>query len=139
MTDDISDIAAYYNRNPAREHRRLEENQLEFELTWRFLDGYLPANGNILEIGAGTGRYTLGLAQRGWHITAVDLSKEVLKECQKYLNNAGFQENVDYILGDARNLSMVSQKDYDAVLMMGPLYHLVEESDRQMALWEAFD
>jgi len=139
MTDDISDIAAYYNRNPAREHRRLEENQLEFELTWRFLDGYLPANGNILEIGAGTGRYTLGLAQRGWHITAVDLSKEVLKECQKYLNNAGFQENVDYILGDARNLSMVSQKDYDAVLMMGPLYHLVEKSDRQMALREAYN
>jgi len=139
MTDDISDIAAYYNRNPASEHRRLEENQLEFELTWRFLDAYLPTNGNILEIGAGTGRYTLGLAQRGWHITAVDLSEEVLKECQKYLNNAGFQENVDYILGDARNLSMVSQKDYDAVLMMGPLYHLVEKSDRQMALREAYN
>ncbi len=69
----------------------------------------------------------------------MDLSKEVLKECQKYLNNAGFQENVDYILGDARNLSMVSQKDYDAVLMMGPLYHLVEKSDRQMALREAYN
>ena len=99
MTDDISDIAAYYNRNPQAEHRRLEENQLEFDLTWRFLDKYLPPEGEILEIGAGTGRYTLGLLERGYTVTAVDLSEEILKECQKNVTQSGFQEKAQFILG----------------------------------------
>lgn len=138
MTDDISDIADFYNKDPQEEHRRLEEHQLEFDLTWRFLAAYLPPQGEILEIGAGTGRYTLGLVQRGYSVTAVDLSEENLKACRAYLAQAGFQERVQYILGDARYLKDVPEKEFDAVLMMGPLYHLVHQSDRQMALKQAF-
>ncbi|MGM0392717.1 MAG: class I SAM-dependent methyltransferase [Bacteroidota bacterium] len=137
MTDDISDIAAYYNRKPEAEHNRLEENQLEFDLTWRFLETYLPPKGEILEIGAGTGQYTLGLVQRGYTVTAVDISQANLDLCQKYLAEAGLQDRAQFILGDARYLRNVPKKEFDAVLLMGPLYHLVEESDRQMALREA--
>jgi len=138
MTDDIRDIADYYNKDPQEEHRRLEEHQLEFDLTWRFLDTTLPPKGEILEIGAGTGRYTLGLVQRGYAVTAVDLSEENLKACKAYLAQAGVKDKVQFILGDARYLHNVPQKEFDAVLMMGPLYHLVEKSDRQMALREAY-
>lgn len=137
MTDDIRDIADFYNKDPQEEHRRLEEHQLEFDLTWRFLDAYLPPKGEILEIGAGTGRYTLGLAQRGYAVTAVDLSEQNLKTCEAYLAQAGVEDKAQYILGDARYLQNVPEKEYDAVLMMGPLYHLVEESDRKMALRKA--
>jgi len=139
MTDDISDIAAYYNRNPLSEHNRLEEHQLESDLTWRFLDKYLPPEGDILEIGAGTGHYTLGLLQRGYTVTAVDISQANLDACQKYLSEAGFQNRARFILGDARYLNGVPQKEYDAVLLMGPLYHLVEENDRLMAVREAYN
>jgi SAM-dependent methyltransferase len=139
MTDDISDIAAYYNRNPQEEHSRLEEHQLEYDLTWRFLEEYLPPKGEILEIGAGTGRYTLGLIQRGYTVTAVDFSKANLEACQEYLTEAGFPDRVQFILDDARFLDGVPHKEYDAVLLMGPLYHLVEENDRRMAVSEAYD
>ncbi len=128
MTDDIRDIAAFYDKDPQEEHRRLEEHQLEFDLTWRFLDVYIPPKGEILEIGAGTGRYTLGLVQRGYAVTAVDLSEENLKTCKAYLAQAGFEDKAQFILGDARYLQKVPQKEFDAVLMMGPLYHLVEKS-----------
>ena len=74
MSDDVSDIAFYYNNDPDREHTRLERHQLEYELTWRYLDHYLPSIASILEIGAATGRYTLELAKRGHTITAVDMS-----------------------------------------------------------------
>ena len=137
MTDDISDIATFYDKDPQKEHHRLEEHQLEFDLTWRFLDAYLPSQGEILEIGAGTGHYTLGLVQRGYAVTAVDLSEENLKACRAYLAQAGVEDKAQYILEDARYLQNVPEKEYDAVLMMGPLYHLVEESDRKMALREA--
>lgn len=138
MTDDISDIAAYYDRDPQKEHNRLEEHQLEFGLTWRFLEEYLPPSGEILEIGAGTGRYTLGLVQRGYTVTAVDFSEANLETCQKYLTEAGFPDCVQFIPDDARYLDSVPKKEYDAILIMGPLYHLVEESDRLMALKQAF-
>ena len=83
MTDDVRDIAAFYNSDPEREGGRLERYQLEYELTWRYLNRYLPAQGLILEIGAATGRYALELAKRGYKITAVDLSAALLEECRK--------------------------------------------------------
>ncbi len=42
MIDDVSDIVTYYASDPAREHDRLERHQLERDLTWRYLDRYLP-------------------------------------------------------------------------------------------------
>lgn len=138
MSDDISDIAAYYNKNPQSEHNRLVEHQLEYDLTWRFLEAYLPPEGKILEIGAGTGRYTLGLVQRGYTTTAVELSEANLQACQQYLAENGLQDHAQCILGDARYLRGVPDEEYDAVLLMGPLYHLVHESDRRMAVREAY-
>jgi S-adenosylmethionine-dependent methyltransferase len=138
MTDDIGDIAEYYSKNPQSEHERLVDHQLEFDLTWRLLDDYLLPHGKILEVGAATGRYTLGLAQRGYSVTAVDLSPACLKECKTNLTKAGFSGKVQYIVSDARTLAEITDRDFDAVLLMGPLYHLVEENDRLIALKEAF-
>jgi len=53
--DDSSDIAMFYGSDSERESARLEEHQLEQDLTWRYLNRYLPAQGTILEIGAATG------------------------------------------------------------------------------------
>jgi len=139
MNDDVSDIAAFYNSDPLREHTRLERHQLEHELTWRYLDKYLPARGTILEIGAGTGRYTVGLTKRGHTVTAVDMSEALLDECKKSIASEGRDERVQFILADARDLSAITNKGFDAALVMGPLYHLVMEDDRKMALKEIFD
>lgn len=138
MIDNIHDIAEYYDNHPQAEHLRLEEHQLEHDLTWRFLDEYLPPDGSILEIGAATGRYTLGLVEHGFAVTAVDLSAACLEECQKNLTKVGLKEKAQFILADARNLYEVTHRDFDAVLLMGPLYHLVVEEDRKMALREAY-
>jgi len=139
MIDDISDIAALYNNDPEIEHNRLERHQLEYDLTWRFLNQYLPAQGSILEVGAATGRYTLGLAKQGYTLTAVDLSAELIKRCGESLAEAGLEKQVRLVVADARNLSEVTERGFDAVLLMGPLYHLVMEADRKLALKEAFD
>ena len=138
MSDDLSDIAAYYNGDPQREHARLEQHQLEYELTWRYLDRYLPAQGSILEVGAGPGRYTLELARRGYSLTAVDLSAGLLETCRKGLTDAGLEKHVRLVEADARDLGALTGRQFDAVLLMGPLYHLVLEADRKLALKEAF-
>lgn len=139
MSDDISDIATYYNSDPLREHSRLGRHQLEYELTWRYLDQYLPSQGSILEIGAATGKYTLELAKRGYMITAVDMSAKLLEENKKSIADAGLKKHVQFIEADARNLSTVTRHNFDVVLLMGPLYHLVEEADRQTVLQQAIE
>lgn len=139
MQDDIQDITEFYNSNPDLEHGRLDRHQLEYDLTWRYLDDYLPAQGTILEVGAATGRYTLGLAQRGYQVTAVDLSSALLEQCRQNLVEAGVASRVQLVTADARNLGEVAGREFDAVLLMGPLYHLIEAADRKLALQEAAD
>ncbi len=139
MSDDISDIQAFYNSIPDKEHQRLEQNQLEYDLTWRYLDHYLPAQGSILEIGAATGRYTLELAKRGYQVTAVDLSAGLIETAQKRIAAEGLAGQVHFVVADARDLSQVIEGEFDAVLVMGPLYHLIVEADRKAVLKEASD
>jgi S-adenosylmethionine-dependent methyltransferase len=139
MADDVSDIAAFYSSDPEREGGRLERHQLEYDLTWHYLDQYLPHQGAILEVGAATGRYTLELARLGHTLIAVDFSATLLERCRNNLANEGLEGQVRLIVADARDLSQVTEKEFDAVLLMGPLYHLVEEEDRKAALREAFD
>lgn len=139
MKDDIRDIAEHYDSDPERENTRLERHQLEHDLTWRYLNQYLPTHGSILEVGAATGGYTLELARRGYSITAVDLSAANMELCRKRLAGEGLQGQVRLVLADARDLREVTARDFDVVLLMGPLYHLVEETDRKEALQEVFD
>lgn len=63
VTDDIRDIAAFYDAGVEDEDARLEEHQLEYDLIWRYMTRYLPPSGSILEIGAATGRCTWGDAR----------------------------------------------------------------------------
>src|SRR4030042_3746088 len=129
MADYISDIRAYYDNYP--EHDRLERHQLERDVTWRYLDKYLPPRGKILEIGAATGAYTIPLAKRGYSVTAVDLSPKLIEVCRKRVIEEGLEKKVTCLVADARDLSSVGNTLFDAVLIMGPLYHLVEEEDRK--------
>ena len=139
MADDVSDIAAYYSSIVEKERGRLDVHQLEYDLTWRFLNRYLPSQGSILEVGAATGRYTLPLAGRGYTVTAVDMTPALLEECRKSVAAAGLERQVRLLVADARDLSAVAGTGFDAVLLMGPLYHLVEKADRTLALQQALD
>ena len=139
LVDNVDDIAVFYDRNQESEQSRLDRHQLEWDLTWRYLDQYLPGQGTILEIGSATGRYTLELASRGYAITCVDLSKVLLENCKENVAREGLEKQVQFVLADARNLGAVVKTAFDGVLLMGPLYHLVLEADRKTALKESFD
>jgi S-adenosylmethionine-dependent methyltransferase len=136
--DDISDIRDYYDTQVEKEETRLERHQLERDITLRYLGDYLPADGKILEVGAATGAYTLWLAQQGYSVVAVDLTPSLLQRCRERLMVAGLESQVDFRLADARNLTEVPEKDFEAVLLMGPLYHLVLLADRQRAIQQVY-
>lgn len=112
MIDEVSDIASFYGSDPGREHSCLLEHQLEHDLTWRYLDQYLPSQGSILEVGAGTGRYTLELAKRGYALTAVDLSEALIEQCRQNILNEGLERKVQLAVADARDLSGLGEKGF---------------------------
>jgi tRNA1(Val) A37 N6-methylase TrmN6 len=73
---------------------RLGQHQLEYDLTWRYLNQHVPSKGSILEVGAATGRYTLELAKRDYKLTAVDLSAAQIEECRKSIADEGLERQV---------------------------------------------
>jgi S-adenosylmethionine-dependent methyltransferase len=136
--DDTGDIRQFYDDSVEKEDGRLERHQLERDMTWRYLDKYLPRRGKILEIGCATGAYTIPLAKRGYSVTAVDFAPKELDVCKKKVKEERLGEKVNCLVADARDLSAITGNDYDAALIMGPLYHLIQEEDRQIAIEQAY-
>lgn len=129
-------IEQYYDENPEFEWNRLERHRLEFAITMRALEEYLPAPpAKILDVGGGPGRYAIALTQKGYLVTLVDLSYSNLGLAGRRADEAGVTLN-QVIHANALDLSLVNTSDYDAVLLFGPLYHLLKLEDRRQAVRE---
>ena len=137
--DDITDIREMYNANREKEDDRLLRHQLEYDMTWRFLEKYLPAPGaNILEIGAATGRYTMELARQGYNVLAIDIASELVTRGKARIDDLGLGSRVEFRVGDIRTCGDMPESSFDAALVMGPLYHLVLREDRELVLNRVF-
>lgn len=133
----MSEIESFYDKNAQYEWERLERHRTEFAVTLRALRDYLPSvPAKILDVGGGPGRYSIALAQRGYRVTLFDLSKSCLELAKQKAQEARVRI-ASFEHGDARDLSCFADKSFDAVLLMGPLYHLLTEEDRRRALREA--
>jgi S-adenosylmethionine-dependent methyltransferase len=132
-------VRAYYASFNEREWNRLigAEGALEFAVTTHALTQYLPAQGRILDLGGGPGRYTLWLVQRGYHVVLADLSPELLAVAHTQLTASGLHDRVEALVEtDARDLSRWGDQSFDSVLSLGPFYHLPDPTDRDHAAQE---
>lgn len=138
VTADMSSVVkSYYDANPEREWARLEQHRTEFAVTMRAFSDYLPAQpATLLDIGGGPGRYSIALARMGYAVTLLDLSSVELDFARAKAKEEGV-ELADYVRANALDLSALSPASYDAVLLMGPLYHLLSEDERRRAILEA--
>lgn len=108
--------------------------RVEFLTTVRAIERNLPENARIADIGAGTGVYSLHFARKGHRVSAVELSPANLAAFRAHLTDG---DNIDLHEGNAVDLSMLPDAAFDAVLLLGPLYHLHREEDCQRAIREA--
>lgn len=85
----------------------------------------------ILDVGAGTGRYSLALCREGFDVTAVEPVKRNLEVLR------GKHEKIKTWQGNALNLSFLEDNSFDITIMFGPMYHLCTEEERLCAFCEA--
>jgi SAM-dependent methyltransferase len=129
------EIGAHYAEVSERE--RLGPSSLERARTWELLVRHLPpAPAVVLDVGGAAGVYALPLAARGYEVHLVD---PVAVHVEQALRASGRQPErplAGATVGDARRLEW-PDAGADAVLLLGPLYHLTDRADRVQALSEA--
>jgi len=128
-------ISSFYSQY--EEDGRLDRTvhgRLEYATTMHYIHRYAGKGSKILEIGAGTGRYSIALAKEGMDVTSVELVEsnlEVLRAGSK-----GFP-NIHSMQGDATNLEALGEDSFDVTLVFGPMYHLYEAKEIDKAIDEA--
>ena len=113
---------------------RSRHGQLEYCTAMSYIHSYAAEGTKILEVGAGTGRYSTALAGEGMDVTAVELLESnlaILREKSKGL------DNIRSFQGDATDLSRFADNSFDLTLSFGPMYHLYDTDEVNCAIDEA--
>jgi ubiquinone/menaquinone biosynthesis C-methylase UbiE len=127
----MSDVLSHYADNPEDNRLRSGRGKLEFVRTRELILRYLPPPPQrILDVGGGSGIYSEWLGSLAYEVHLVDLVSRHVEKARRTRGIASAE------LGDARKLARPGES-VDAVLLLGPLYHLTEPPDRLRALREA--
>ena len=111
-----------------------KHGRVEFLTTMRYIEKYLRPGMRVLEIGAGTGRYSHTLARQGYPVDAVELVQHNIDIFKK---NTLPDENITVRQGNAKDLAFLADDAYDVTLLLGPMYHLFTVPEQKQALTES--
>jgi ubiquinone/menaquinone biosynthesis C-methylase UbiE len=128
-------VSGFYDlANEDSRLKRSRHGQLEYATTMSYIHRYANHHSKVLEVGAGTGKYSIALAREGMDMTAVELVKSNLAVLQE---NSRDIENLKSFQGDATDLSRFTENTFDVTLLLGPMYHLYEADEVNKAIDEA--
>jgi len=127
----LSNIEKHYWKHPEDKRLMRRHGIVEYETTMHHLHRYLQPGMTVLDIGAGTGRYASALMAEGYQVKAVELVK---KNIETFLQR---EPAADVVKGDARHMPFLPDDYADLTLLLGPLYHLIGDEEKLLALNEA--
>ena len=129
-------IEEYYNARDEDARLTSKHGSVEYLTTMKYIRESVASVDDpaILEVGAGTGRYSVTLAKEGYRVTAVELVEHNLEILKAKLDGA---ERITPVQGNALDLSFLPDEAYDLTMLLGPMYHLYTKEDKLQALREA--
>lgn len=123
-----NEVASYYNEHVTEEGGRLDYNELEMPQTLRFVRKYIKRGAKILDLACGTGRYASVLLEMGYKLALNDISE---KNVELVKNKFGKNKNIISIeRSDAIDSGFLQKPGWDAILLLGPLYHMPDKTAR---------
>ena len=123
------ELIEYYNKHNEDKRLKTKHANIEYITAMKYIHEYIKEGYSILDVGAGTGAYSIPLRDEGYDVTAVELVKQNLKYMEK--------ANINCYQGTATDLSKFKDNSYDIVLLFGPMYHLLTMDEKVKALEEA--
>ena len=132
----MSLLEEYYKSRDEEKRLLSQHGKVEYLTTMKYIHECLShfAFPSILEVGAGTGRYSVALAREGYSVTALELVEHNLDVLKSKLNGT---EPITAVQGNALDLSAFRDKSFDLTMLLGPMYHLYTLEDKIQALSEA--
>ena len=129
-------LREYYGDGSLEEIRFTKDkaHSVEYLTTKRYIDKYLKKGDRILEVGAGTGAYSLYYASLGYKVNAIEFVPGNLNTLKSKITN---DMNILAEQGDALDLSRFADETFDVTMVLGPLYHLYTEEDKKRTIEEA--
>jgi len=127
----MTSLDEYYNK--FNEDKRLDSRhgRVEFIITMKYIHDFLKPGDKILEVGAGTGRYSITLFNEGYDVTAVEPVQHNLGRLKQKC------PEIKAFKGNALKLKRLPDDEFDLTLLFGPMYHLIGREDKLKALFEA--
>ncbi|HOB25831.1 MAG TPA: methyltransferase domain-containing protein [Bacilli bacterium] len=125
------ELIEYYNKFNEDKRLNTKHAWIEYQTTLKYIHDYLNKGMNILDVGAGTGKYAIYLADEGYDVSAVELVKHNLRVMESKT------DKVKCFQGNALDLSRFKDNSFSIVLLLGPMYHLISNEDKVKALKEA--
>lgn len=129
-------LEEFYNRYDEENRLLSRHGQVEYLTTTKYIRECLSGipEPRVLEVGAGTGRYSVALARQGIRVTAVELIAGNLEILKSKLDGS---EPITAVRGNALDLSFLPDETFDVTMLLGPMYHLYTQKDKLQALSEA--
>jgi ubiquinone/menaquinone biosynthesis C-methylase UbiE len=103
----------WWDAKAPKEERDLADESINRALRWREIDRHLQGVRTILDVGGATGAFSIPLAKRGFHVTHLDLSPEMLAIAREKAKGV---DNINFVEGKASDLSRFSDRSFDLVL-----------------------
>ncbi len=101
-----------------------------FETDTRFLDEVLSRPGRLLDLGSGTGRHLLHFAARGFEVTGVDLSREMLAVARDKLSGSDLRARL--VRGDICDLGRLADASFDYCLCMFSVLGMIRAKELRL-------